>query len=101
MSQLNIKFVSTERQDENTVKATYSLDNVNFSVFWSNLCPQSGDVDYSYGLMAGFDAVESESHALYERVVNAIDLGEDDKNKDSELYLYIRDTFDSNDCENI
>ena len=84
-----IKFLYAER-DMHCVNANYSLNEVGFTVHWIDCDENSGEViDYrltdSYSLDKGLKA----------RVDEAIKIGETEDNPDIDLYLFVRNTFDS------
>lgn len=91
-----IKFLYAKRTSWYEVKAVYSLNNENFSVFWNCIDGQTGEpLDFYYL----DNKVESRNEDLMDRVIEAIKMGEDDYNKDLELYLAIRDTYDMSNAE--
>lgn len=48
---MDIKFIKSERSSLNSVKATYSLGEVEFIVEWNNIDPGTGEVgDYDLQL---------------------------------------------------
>ena len=92
---MNIKFLSAKRVSENSVEATYQLDESRFTVEWNNIHPETGELD-GYDLQLD---TTSSNQDLADRVNEAINEGESDDNADLELYHFIRDTFDSADCQ--
>lgn len=91
---MDIQFLYAKRHSLNSVKATYSLDGIEFTVDWSNIHPGTGEI-LNYDL---FPETESLNRDLACRVNDAIREGETDSNADVDLYLFIRDTFDHMDC---
>ena len=92
-----MKFLKAQRVSENSVKATYSLDGLEFTVEWNNIHPGNGEIgDYDLQL----NTVSSDEE-LTNRVDAAIREGETDENTDLDLYLFVRDTFDRMDCVEI
>lgn len=91
------KFIKAFRTTENEVCAMYSQNSQEFVIFWNNIHPATG-VTSDYDLQIKCLA---HNENLVEKVENAISLGESDDNKDLDLYLFIRDTFDKLDCERI
>lgn len=90
----NIKFLEAKRTTPFEVKAKYSLGGEQFKVTWNCVHEETGDVgDYSLGVY-----VESANDVLSERVSNAIKDGED--GEDGWLYLFVRDTYNSQDAQN-
>ena len=85
-----IEFLYAKRTSWYEVEAVYSLNNENFSVFWNCIDEQTGKPLGFYYLA---NKVESKNEDLTDRVLEAIKMGEDDYNKDLELYLAIRDTY--------
>ena len=84
------KFIKAFRTTENEVCAMYSQNFQEFVIFWNNIHPATGvtsDYDLQIKCLAN-------NENLVEKVENAISLGESDDNKDLDLYLFIRDTFD-------
>lgn len=92
-----IKLTKTTRINMNCVKVTYELDGKEFTVEWNNIHPGTGETG-DFDLMLN---VESTDEDLIYRVQEAIREGETDSNPDLELYLDIRDTFDSSDCDEL
>lgn len=91
-----IKFIEAKRISWYEVKAVYSLNNENFSVFWNCIDEQTGKTLGFYYLA---NKVESKNEDLTDRVLETIKMGEVDCNKDLELYLAIRDTYDMSDAK--
>ncbi len=87
----NLVFVKAVKENDLRVEVTYTLDLVTFYIFW-----EREDTDHTFDLQT--DCISS-SEILSERVKEAIDAGESDKNKYIELYLALRDTFDSSACD--
>ena len=89
-----ISFLKAKRISFNSVEATYTLDGNEFTVEWNNIHPGTGELgDYDLQLNT-----RSLNNDLAVRVDDAIREGETDDNPDLELYLIVRDTFDSMDC---
>ena len=91
------KFIKAFRTTENEVCAMYSQNFQEFVIFFFFFHPETGvtsDYDLQIKCLAN-------NENLVEKVENAISLGESDDNKDLDLYLFIRDTFDKLDCERI
>ena len=86
-----IKFLHAKRISWYEVEAVYSLNNESFSVFWNCIDEQTGKPLSFYYLA---NKAESRDKDLVDRVLEAIKIGEVDSNKDLELYLTIRDTFE-------
>ena len=66
-----------------------------FTVEWNNVCESTGE-------LIGFslsNCTEATSFSLREMINDLINEGETDENKDLDLYLEVRDTFDRIDCE--
>ncbi len=96
-----IKLVSTKRLDGNNVAVTYSsteYGGVTFTVRWCNVDPMTGcDLPFYY-LKSSVGC----GHPEYKSVVEeAIEFGEDGDSMYGDLYLEVRDTFNSNDCVDI
>lgn len=76
-----------------TVFCIYATDDRRqFVVKWDR--DSNGGFDLSTDVMARNEELSS-------RVTCAISLGEADENPDTELYLCIRDAFNSNDCKEL
>lgn len=89
---LNISFLSAERTTAHEVKASYTLNGIEFAALWNCIHGETGEVtDYDLS-----DA-EAQDSDLKHRVLTAIQEGEN--GQDGELYLFIKDTFDSSDAE--
>lgn len=91
---MHIQFLNAKRISLNSVEATYSLDDTEFTVEWNNIHPGTGEVG-DYDLQLNTKSLNAD---LASRVDDAIREGEIDSNTDLELYLFIRDTFDRMDC---
>ena len=91
---MNIKFLSAKRVSENSVEATYQLDETEFTVEWNNIHPETGELD-GYDLQLNTASLNQD---LADRVDESIIVGETDSNPDLELYHFVRDTFDRADC---
>lgn len=91
---MNIEFLSAKRTTLNSVEATYTIDDTEFTVEWNNIHAGTGEIGY-YDLQIN---TKSPNNELASRVDNAIREGETDENPDVELYIFIRDTFDQQDC---
>lgn len=93
MNNINFKFAHLL---SNTVYVLYTINAVEFFVKWENINSQ-GDVD-------DFDLSTSVicSNEIYaDRIISAISNGESDDNDYLDLYLFIRDTFDKQDCQHL
>ncbi len=92
-----LKLQKAFRTSVNTVKVLYLHieRHQEFLVEWCNIHPSNGKI-CNYGLQL---KVLSDSTEFCERIEKAIEEGEIDSNPDIDLYLEIRDTFDSQDCE--
>lgn len=89
-----MKFLNAKRIDACTVEATHEIEGKEVTVEWCNI-----QVDGSVG---SFDLqldVECDDPELSERIENAISNGESDDNRDVEIYLHMRDSFDKYDAE--
>lgn len=91
---MNIKFLNATRTSVNSVNATYSLDDTEFTVEWNNTHPASGEL-LGYDLQLNTKSLNSD---LAIRVDEAIRIGESDASDDLELYLAIITKFDAGDC---
>lgn len=93
-----IKFINAQRISLVEVRANYeSSTHGKFSVFWNCVHDGTGKVSLdSYDLKMNF---ETEDEEMYERLHQAVSGGEADNNSEIDLYLTIRDTFSSSDCE--
>lgn len=95
----NIQFIKAERKSLTEVSVTYSSDILGeFTVCWSSVDAATGKI-----MMNNFyltDSVEAQSEEAVEIIKQAIAEGESDENENIDLYLAVRDTFDSKDCEN-
>ncbi len=88
-------FVKAQRVSVNSVEAIYSLNGTEFTVEWNNIHPATGEItDYDLQLI-----VKSDDYDLAQRVSEAIRENETDSNPDLDLYLEVRDTFDSMDAK--
>lgn len=94
---MNIEFIKAYRVDESTVSVIYRIDGIDIKVQWDCIHPETGERG-AYDLD---NYVRSIDDDLSARVSEAINMGEKDDNPDLELYLFILNTFDSNDCEDI
>lgn len=98
---MNIKFIKAYRAQEHIVKAVYKLDEIEFTIEWCCM-NNDGEIDQNnYFLQDGSHDVTCEDSNMADKVLEAIRAGDSDDNPDLELYLFIRDTFNSNDCEEI
>lgn len=90
-----ITLIKAFRTNENTVNVMYYHQERKqyFVIEWSNIHPETGNTE-NYDLQI---TCLSESEYLNELVKDAIR----DGSEDSDLYLAVRDTFDSQDCESI
>lgn len=86
---MNIQFKSIKRISLTNVQVTYTLDNTDFIVEWDN-----SDGEYDLQPFPKTDDAD-----LGQRLYDAIQEGETDDNKDLELYLSIRDAYNSYDCK--
>lgn len=94
---MNIQFVSAKRTRPNSVEVTYDFDNTTFVVEWNNIHPSTGEV-VRYDLQP---SVQCANEDLKNRIEDAIKAGESDDNADIDIYLFIRDRFDSLDAEGL
>lgn len=94
---MNIQFVSVERKSIDSVEVTYKLNDTTFVVEWNNTCPSTGEV-VRYDLQP---SVQCANENLKYRIEDAIKAGETDENIDIDIYLFIRDRFDSLDAEGL
>lgn len=94
---MNIQFVSAKRTRPNSVEVTYDFDNTTFVVEWNNIHPTNGEV-VRYDLQP---SVQCANEDLKNRIEDAIKAGESDDNVDIDIYLFIRDKFDSLDAEGL
>lgn len=94
---MNIQFVSVERKSIDSVEVTYKLNDTTFVVEWNNIHPSTGEV-VSYDLQP---SVQCTDENLKYRIEDAIKAGETDENIDIDIYLFIRDRFDSLDAEGL
>lgn len=86
-----IEFNGAERTSPYEVKANYTLDGTPFAVNWNCIHPETGELgDYNLGVN-----VESDNEGVASLVSQAILEGE------SEIYLTVRDTFDSSDAADV
>lgn len=94
---MNIQFVSAKRTRPNSVEVTYDFDNTTFVVEWNNIHPTNGEV-VRYDLQP---SVQCANEDLKNRIEDAIKAGESDDNADIDIYLFVRDRFDSLDAEGL
>lgn len=94
---MNIQFVSVERKSIDSVEVTYKLNDTTFVVEWNNIHPSTGEV-VRYDLQP---SVQCTDENLKYRIEDAIKAGETDENIDIDIYLFIRDRFDSLDAEGL
>lgn len=94
---MNIQFVSVERKSIDSVEVTYKLNDTTFVVEWNNIHPSTGEV-VRYDLQP---SVQCANEDLKNRIEDAIKAGETDENIDIDIYLFIRDRFDSLDAEGL
>lgn len=94
---MNIQFVSVERKNQHGVEVTYKLNDTTFVVEWNNIHPSTGDA-VRYDLQP---SVQCTDENLKYRIEDAIKAGETDENIDIDIYLFIRDRFDSLDAEGL
>jgi len=95
----NLILIKVLRTNDNAVKVIYyhNSRHQEFMIEWNNINEESGCVvDYSLQTNC-----MSSSDNLNEIINNCIKLGESEDNKNVDSYLELRDTFNSNDCENI
>lgn len=90
------KLISKKRLSWFEVEVTYAINNVLFSVFWTTI-DEDGYISSCYYLE---DKVESLDDDIKERVLKAIRYGDVYNNSDLELYLFIRDKYNSEDAYN-
>jgi hypothetical protein len=93
MNNINFKFAHLLG---NTVYVLYTLNAVEFVVKWENINPQGkvDDFDLSTSVIC--------SNEIYaDRIAYAIQNGESDENEHLDLYLFIRDKFDKQDCQHL
>ncbi len=87
-----INFVEANALENSDVVANYQLDGIHFSILWYNHAQVSGGVDYCM-----LDTCyKSESEAVRSMVTRELKKGED-----SELYLFVSDTFDASNCADL
>ena len=88
-----LRLIKAFRVNSDMVKVLYShVDYAQeFLIEWFN---------YGFGYDLQKNVLSSNDNMI-DKIESAIDIGEDDNNPDLELYLEIRDTFDSMDCEQI
>lgn len=94
---MNIQFVSVERKSIDSVEVTYKLNDTTFVVEWNNIHPSTGEMG-RYDLQP---SVQCTDENLKYRIEDAIKAGETDENIDIDIYLFIRDRFDSLDAEGL
>lgn len=94
---MNIQFVSVERKNQHGVEVTYKLNDTTFVVEWNNIHPTNGEV-VRYDLQP---SVQCANEDLKNRIEDAIKAGESDDNADIDIYLFVRDRFDSLDAEGL
>lgn len=96
---MKTKLLKAFRTDKHTVKCLYITDDSReFMIQWSNIHEGSGNVieyylDQNYCLAA--------DELMMEKIHSCMVEGESDTNENIELYYAIRDTFNSNDCEDL
>jgi hypothetical protein len=92
-----IEFVKAYRVDQTTVSVIYRIDGVEIKAQWHCMHTENGErTDYDLDVY-----VRSIDDDLASRVSESIKIGETDDNPDLELYLFIRDAFNSNNCGDI
>lgn len=94
---MSIQFISAKRTSKNSVEATYKLNDTTFEVEWNNIHPSTGET-VRYDLQP---SVKCPNEDLKNRIEDAILTGETDENIDIDIYLFIRDRFDSLDAEGL
>jgi len=96
---MKTKLLKSFRTDKHTVKCLYITDDRReFIIQWSNIHEGSGDV-IEYCLDENYCLAGDE--LMIDKVIECIQEGETDTNRYIDLYLAIRDTFNSNDCEDL
>jgi len=94
-----IRLLKSFRTDQHTVKCLYLTEgSKEFLVAWSNIHEGSGNV-IEYCLNENYCLAGDE--LMMDEVIECIKEGETNTNRYIDLYLGIRDTFNSNDCEEI
>lgn len=88
---MNIKLIKAFRISATRVGVMYVHQGREFIVFWSN---ENQRYDLEINCLA-------KNESLSERIEQAIKNGESDDNSDVQIYLQLRDTFDSLDCESV
>lgn len=94
---MSIQFISAKRTSKNSVEATYKINHTTFVVEWNNIHPSTGEV-VRYDLQPSVKCADED---LKNRIEDAILTGETDDNADIDIYLFIRDRFDSLDAEGL
>lgn len=90
-----IEFLSAEAKSEDSVLATYKLSGSEFSVEWSNIL-HDGEIDDTFHLCDGHGSVISDDVDL-----NIFIEEEISKEEASDIYLFVRDTFDASDAKEL
>ena len=94
-----VKLIKAFRTGKHTIKCMYKyVDGQEFVISWSNIHEGSGNV-IEYCLDENYCLAGDE--LIMEKIYSCMVEGESDTNENIELYLAIRDTFNSNDCEEI
>ena len=93
-----ISLVVAFRVNENEVRCLYKelKTKYEFLITWNNVHPENGEVT-NYDLQL---ECLSDNELLRERVIEVIRNGETD-DEDGDLYIEIRDKFNSLDCESL
>ena len=93
MTNSTIKFIEAKKESDNEVSAKYLISDQEVTVSWNNLHEGTGEIMDSFDLTLD---VKSEDERTTELVKEAINQGED-----SDIYLFIRDTFNAGDAAEI
>ena len=93
-----MNYINAYRTGSNNVRVDYEIENKIVKVNWCNIDAGTGEELSSYYLE---NIVECDDRELEIIIKDAIDAGEDDSNEYLELYLFIRDTFDSSHASDI
>lgn len=93
-----IKFIKAERKSLTEVEVTYNSDIFGeFTVTWSSVDAATGKIVMNNFYLT--DSVSAQSEEAAKTIKEAITDGESDENVNLALYIAIRDTFDSLDCQ--
>ncbi|MDY7025908.1 MAG: hypothetical protein SVC26_06160 [Pseudomonadota bacterium] len=93
-----MKFIKAERQSVNSVLATHEIHGATVIAEWNNVHPETGKRG-DYDLFIG--SIIADDEALCERIEGAFEAGESDENADADIYLHLRDAFDSHDAQEL